>query len=179
MERTAYCLGVAMKRLKRLLVSRQKFEEEKKREEAEKKVHILEETLQKKVLPVPEEKTSREEAEKDLKLTVPLSASSPSCGVSEGNQQPHEKKQRGKKAWGFAKKDNHLGGLELHQQVNDNKTCMYTFDQSFKLKAGRCVTMWAAGYGPNRSNTELEWKDLKPWKTGDRVWFTLDSFWMY
>ncbi|KAL3050898.1 hypothetical protein OYC64_001218 [Pagothenia borchgrevinki] len=234
MERTVYCLGVAMKRLKRLLVSRQKFEEEekKRREEPEKKVHILEENLQKKVLPVPEEKSSREEAEKDLKLTVPLSASSPSCGVSEGNQQPHEKKRRGKKAWGFAKKfqaggceefynsqsvevhrsravfnhtrpprtglnievrqqgicirlknitteDNHLGGLELHQQVNDNKTCMYKFDQSFKLKAGRCVTMWAAGYGPNGSNTELEWKGLKPWKTGDRVWFTLDSFWMY
>lgn len=223
-----------MKRLKRLLMPRQKFEEEEeqRREEAERKVHILEEQLQKKVLTVPEEKTSREDAEKHLKLTVPPSASSPSYGVSEGNQHLHEKKGRGKEAWGFAKKfqagrceefynsqsvaphniggfmcyrrrnprpgfnievrqqgicirlknitteDKHLGGSELHLQVNDTKTCMYTFDRSFKLKAGRCVTMWAAGYGPNRSNTELEWKDLKPWKTGDRLWFTIDSFWL-
>ncbi|KAI4800488.1 hypothetical protein KUCAC02_009711 [Chaenocephalus aceratus] len=235
MERTTDCLGVAMKRLKRLLMPRQKFEEEEeqRREEAERKVHILEEQLQKKVLTVPEEKTSREDAEKHLKLTVPPSASSPSYGVSEGNQHLHEKKGRGKEAWGFAKKfqagrceefynsqsvaphniggfmcymcprnprpgfnievrqqgicirlknitteDKHLGGSELHLQVNDTKTCMYTFDRSFKLKAGRCVTMWAAGYGPNRSNTELEWKDLKPWKTGDRLWFTIDSFWL-
>ncbi|XP_034096359.1 lamin-A-like isoform X3 [Gymnodraco acuticeps] len=195
MERTTDCLGVAMKRLKRLLVSRQKFkeeeqrreeaernvhilEEQQRREEAERNVHILEEKLQKKVLMVPEKKTSREDAEKDLKHTVPPSASSPSYGVSKGNQQPHEKKRRGKEAWGFAKKDKLLGDAELHLQVNDNKTCMYTFDRSFKLKAGRFVTMWAAGYGPNRSNTELEWKDLKPWKTGDRLWFTINSFWL-
>ncbi|KAI4800457.1 hypothetical protein KUCAC02_009685 [Chaenocephalus aceratus] len=175
------------------------------------------EQLQKKVLTVPEEKTSREDAEKDLKLTVPPSASSPSYGVSEGNQQAHEKKgkedvevakevfqagncegsdhsrsvepplppnaetsdpgfnieldRHGKciRLMNTSTEDKQLGTWKLDLKVNNNESITYTFPLSFKLKAGKDVTMWVKGHGRNHAPTELKWKDLKSWSSGDKL----------
>ncbi|KAL3050840.1 hypothetical protein OYC64_001163 [Pagothenia borchgrevinki] len=70
--------------------------------------------------------------------------------------------------------DKHLGEWHLDLQVN-NKTFMHRFDRSFYLRAGAFVNMWVKGYGPKRSNTDLVWKDLKPWCSGDRLKFSLYS----
>ncbi|KAK1890195.1 Butyrophilin subfamily 3 member A3 [Dissostichus eleginoides] len=71
--------------------------------------------------------------------------------------------------------EKHLGQWELHLQVNNKNPVMHRFHQSSYIKAGGFVTMWAAGYGSNDSNTDLKWKDLKPWSSGDSLQFTLYS----
>ncbi|XP_054863701.1 butyrophilin-like protein 1 isoform X2 [Amphiprion ocellaris] len=67
-----------------------------------------------------------------------------------------------------------LGGCKLELHINNRELCTYTFDQSFKVKAGGEITLWCADYGhhdPAISN--LVWKDLKPLKRGDLLQFIL------
>ncbi|XP_033970199.1 prelamin-A/C-like [Trematomus bernacchii] len=71
--------------------------------------------------------------------------------------------------------DKDLGEWELQLQVNNNHPIMHRFDKSFNLRAGGFVTMWAAGYGCNYYNTDLKWKDLKSWSSGDSLKFSLYS----
>ncbi|KAK5893122.1 hypothetical protein CgunFtcFv8_006022 [Champsocephalus gunnari] len=65
--------------------------------------------------------------------------------------------------------DKQLGIWKLDLKVNNNESITYTFTRPFKLKAGRDVTMWVEGHGRNHAPTELKWKDLKSWSSGDKL----------
>ncbi|KAF1380940.1 hypothetical protein PFLUV_G00169280 [Perca fluviatilis] len=73
-------------------------------------------------------------------------------------------------------KDKPLGGWELHLQINNRKPSMFTSFDSFILKAGETVTIWASGCCVNdNSPTDLVWKDQKPWDTGEQLRVSLYS----
>ncbi|XP_074480160.1 lamin-B3-like [Sebastes fasciatus] len=72
-----------------------------------------------------------------------------------------------------ALQDQRLGGWKLEMEVNE-KIISFTFKSSFKLSSRRNITMSGTGCYPY-DPTELSWKDLTPWNSGDNLKFTLIS----
>uniref|UniRef100_A0A8D0CRK9 Uncharacterized protein n=1 Tax=Sander lucioperca TaxID=283035 RepID=A0A8D0CRK9_SANLU len=73
-------------------------------------------------------------------------------------------------------KDIPLGGWELHLHVDNRKPIKYQFVQTFELKAGEAVTIWASGCDVKRDTpTDLVWKDQTPWGTGEQLLVSLYS----
>ncbi|XP_032382963.1 lamin-L(I) [Etheostoma spectabile] len=74
-------------------------------------------------------------------------------------------------------KDKPLEGWELHLQINNRKPSMFRFFYSFILTAGETVTIWASGCRINNdTSTDLEWRNQKPWGTGEHLLVSLYSF---
>ncbi|XP_047454932.1 lamin-A-like [Mugil cephalus] len=70
--------------------------------------------------------------------------------------------------------DKPLGGRQLKVQINNSEPITYTFDPSMKLKAGEEVYLYGPGYDESFAGPgDLVWKDLKSWKSGDRVQVSL------
>ncbi|XP_047455064.1 lamin-A-like [Mugil cephalus] len=69
--------------------------------------------------------------------------------------------------------DKPLGGRQLKVQINNSEPITYTFDPSVELKAGKSVTLYRPGCESYASPDGLEWKELKSWKSGDRVQVSL------
>ncbi|XP_047454889.1 lamin-A-like [Mugil cephalus] len=70
--------------------------------------------------------------------------------------------------------DKPLGGRQLKVQINNSEPITYTFDPSMKLKAGKSVTIYCPDHKPLYFVPgDLVWKDLKSWKSGDRVQVSL------
>ncbi|XP_047455015.1 lamin-A-like [Mugil cephalus] len=70
--------------------------------------------------------------------------------------------------------DKPLGGRQLKVQINNSEPITYTFDPSVELKAGKSVTLYGPGYDESFTiSADLVWKDLKSWKSGDRVQVSL------
>ncbi|XP_062301251.1 uncharacterized protein LOC134006183 [Scomber scombrus] len=69
-----------------------------------------------------------------------------------------------------SKEDLKLEGWKLRVTVNDENSIMFTFEESFILRAEEKVYIWPSGTGflsPGPSN--LKWKDLKRWNKGDKL----------
>ncbi|KAL3050833.1 hypothetical protein OYC64_001156 [Pagothenia borchgrevinki] len=69
--------------------------------------------------------------------------------------------------------DQQLGGWELTLQFNKSTPFTYTFEDSFKLNAGGDVTITRKRL--SNDPADLVWEDLKFWKTGDKLQFSLCS----
>ncbi|XP_047437422.1 lamin-A-like [Mugil cephalus] len=70
--------------------------------------------------------------------------------------------------------DKPLGGRQLKVQINNSEPITYTFDPSMKLKTGKSVTICHPDCEPLYVlSGYLVWKDLKSWKSGDRVQVSL------
>ncbi|XP_033970221.1 vicilin-like seed storage protein At2g18540 [Trematomus bernacchii] len=164
--------------------------EQKREEEARKHLKELMDQNKEFEKKLQEEKRGREEAERELKdLKEEVESKAQAVGYEEQQEGVRSENQtsdsgfnidvdrRCKYIWlrNKSTKYKQMRDWVLHLQVNNNDPIMYRFDQSFKLEAGRDVTMWAQGEDLNRPNTELVWSDLKPWSSGDRLKFTLYS----
>ncbi|CAK6976827.1 uncharacterized protein LOC128384063 [Scomber scombrus] len=67
------------------------------------------------------------------------------------------------------KKDLKLEGWRLRVKLNDENPIMFTFEESFTLRAERRVTIWVPGFVTHPSPSDLVWKDLNRWNKGDKL----------
>ncbi|KAK5893119.1 hypothetical protein CgunFtcFv8_006019 [Champsocephalus gunnari] len=134
-----------------------------------------------------EEKRGREEAQRKLKEEVESKFQAGNCEGSDHSPSVEpplppnaqtsdpafniEFDRHGKciRLMNTSTEDKQLGIWKLDLKVNNNESITYTFTRPFKLKAGRDVTMWVKGHGRNHTPTELKWKDLKSWSSGDKL----------
>uniref|UniRef100_A0A3Q1C3X4 Ig-like domain-containing protein n=1 Tax=Amphiprion ocellaris TaxID=80972 RepID=A0A3Q1C3X4_AMPOC len=145
--------------------------EQQKKEEAEDEVASLKKKL----------KDAQEEANRRWKEVNDIQRESRTKLLEKDAEISKLRRQLDKKIWEEKQKNGKdlkeeklLGGCKLELHINNRELCTYTFDQSFKVKAGGEITLWCADYGhhdPAISN--LVWKDLKPLKRGDLLQFIL------
>ncbi|KAM9776036.1 lamin-A-like isoform 1-T1 [Syngnathus typhle] len=70
--------------------------------------------------------------------------------------------------------DQNLGNCQVKHQVGSSPPIVFKFPAEFILKAGRSVTIWAAGGGGNHNPpSDLVWETQANWGTGDNVQTTL------
>ncbi|XP_053199635.1 uncharacterized protein LOC128384081 [Scomber japonicus] len=73
-----------------------------------------------------------------------------------------------------SREDLKLEDWKLRVKVNDQNPIMFTFKESFTLKANRSVTIWAHGCDPYYPGpSELAWNELKRWAKGDKLFVEL------
>ncbi|XP_037119220.1 lamin-A-like isoform X2 [Syngnathus acus] len=73
-----------------------------------------------------------------------------------------------------ADEDQNLGNWQVKRQVGSSAPIAFKFPAKFILKAGRRVTIWAAGAGGNHNPpSDLVWKTQANWGTGDQFQTTL------
>ncbi|XP_078132101.1 uncharacterized protein LOC144534190 [Sander vitreus] len=76
----------------------------------------------------------------------------------------------------ISKQEQELKDWELNIHVNNRKPILFKFSNSFKLKAGKTVTIWASGCGVNDNPpTDLVWRNQNPWGTGEQLLVSLYS----
>ncbi|XP_033961781.1 butyrophilin subfamily 3 member A2-like [Pseudochaenichthys georgianus] len=144
--------------------SEQQLLEEQRRKDAEKEVQTLKEQLQNKKKEFQAGNCEGSDHSRSVEPPRPPNAQTSDPGFN------IEFDRHGKyiRLMNTSTEDKQLGTWKLDLQVNKNESITYTFPLSFKLEAGRDVTMWVKGHGRNHAPTELKWKDLKSLSSGDK-----------
>ncbi|XP_051799900.1 golgin subfamily A member 6-like protein 22 [Acanthochromis polyacanthus] len=149
-----------------------KFQEEiTKRMKAEKELETLKKPLKTKL-----ERSKSEDVDHQIKSRQQSSSSSDHSDLRDIILENIDQRCRSVHLKNTSREEKLLGGCKLELHINNRELSIYTFDQSFKVKAEGKITLWHPDCGSEFAPTgDLVWRDLKRWKPTDQLQFVLIS----